>query len=248
MLDDSAPVPHDPALPQAAPYRWHEHRSVDTWIWASAVAIAAELRRDLARRSRVRLLLSGGTTPAPVYRALSRAPLDWARVDIALVDERWLLPDDRDSNAWLVRQHLLRHNAAAARFEALTAPGRSLEEAVAFANAHARQSASAAVLGMGEDGHTASLFPGLPGLERALASKQPYVAIDATTAAGAKQWSKRISLTPAGLAYAQSRFLLIQGKAKREVFRQAIASGDARRWPVLIGMDGDVGLDVHWCE
>lgn len=247
MLDAPSPAPYDPGQPHAAPYRWHEHRSVDTWVWSCAVAIAAELRRDLARRPRTRLLLSGGTTPAPVYRALSRAPLDWARVDVALVDERWLQPSDPDSNAWLVRQHLLRHDAAAARFEALTSPGRSLEEAVAFGNAHARQSASAVVLGMGEDGHTASLFPGLPALERALASKQPYVAIDATGAAGARQWSKRISLTPAGLAYAQSRLLLIQGRAKRETFREAVASGDVKRWPVLIGMDGDVGLDVHWC-
>jgi 6-phosphogluconolactonase len=247
MLDDSSPVPHDPAQSQATPYRWHEHRSLDTWTWACAVALAADLRRELARRPRARLLLSGGTTPAPVYRALARAPLDWARVDIALVDERWLLPNDPDANAWLVRQHLLRDNAAAARFESLTQPGRTLEEAVAFANAHARQSAVAAVLGMGEDGHTASLFPGLPALDRVLTSKQPYVAIDASGAPGAGQWSKRISLTPAGLAYAQARFLLIQGTAKRETFRQAVASGDVKRWPVLIGMEGDVGLDVHWC-
>ena len=247
MLDDPTPVPHDSAQPQAAPYRWHEHRSLDTWTWACAVAIAAELRRDLARRPRVRLLLSGGLSPAPVYRALARAPLEWARVDVALVDERWLLPNDPDSNAWLIRQHLLRDNAAAARFEQLTQPGRTLEEAVAFANAHARQNASVAVLGMGEDGHTASLFPNLPALDRVYASKQPYVAIDATDAPGAKQWSKRISLTPVGLAYAQSRLLLIQGKAKREAFLEAVASGDTKRWPVLIGMEGDVGLDVHWC-
>ncbi|MEH6413986.1 6-phosphogluconolactonase [Pseudomonas sp. CGJS7] len=247
MLDDSNPVPHDPAQPPVRAYRWHEHRSTDTWTWACAVAIAAELRRDLARRGRVRLLLSGGVSPAPVYRALARAPLDWARVDIALVDERWLLPDDPDSNARLVRQHLLRDNAAAARFESLTQSGRGLEEAVAFANAHARQPASAVVLGMGEDGHTASLFPGMSALDRALASKQPYVAIDATGSPGARQWTKRITLTPAGLAYAQSRLLLIQGAAKRATFEQAVASGDVRRWPVLIGLDGDVGLDVHWC-
>jgi len=247
MLDDPTPVPHDPAQPAAAPYRWHEHRNADAWTWASAVAIAAELRRDLARHPRARLLLSGGTTPAPVYRALARAPLDWARVDVALVDERWLQPSDPDSNAWLVRSNLLRDNAAMSRFESLTRAGHGMEEAVAFANAHARQRASAAVLGMGEDGHTASLFPGMAALDRVLASRQPYVAIDAGGSAGARQWSKRISLTPAGLAYAQSRFLLIQGKAKREVFRQALDDGDAKRWPVLLAMQGEVPLDVHWC-
>ncbi|WP_394541177.1 6-phosphogluconolactonase [Lysobacter enzymogenes] len=247
MLDDPTPVPHDPAQPQAAPYRWHEHRNADAWVWACAVAIAAELRRDLARRPRSRLLLSGGTTPAPVYRALARAPLEWARVDVALVDERWLQPSDSDSNAWLVKQNLLRDNAAMARLESLTRPGHGMEEAVAFANAHARQSAAAAVLGMGEDGHTASLFPNMAAFDRVLASKQPYVAIDAGGQPGAKQWRKRISLTPNGLAYAQSRFLLIQGKAKLEVFAQALADGDPKRWPVLLAMQGEVPLDVHWC-
>lgn len=247
MLDDPRPVPHDPAQREAMPYRWHEHRNADAWTWASAVAIAAELRRDLARRPRVRLLLSGGTTPAPVYRALARAPLDWARVDVALVDERWLQPGDPDSNAWLVRTNLLRDNAAMARFESLTRPGHGMEEAVSFANAHARPPVSAVALGMGEDGHTASLFPGMAALDRVLNSRQPYVAIDAGGSAGAKQWSKRISLTPAGLALAQSRFLLIQGKAKREVFRQALADGDVKRYPVLLAMQGEVPLDVHWC-
>jgi len=100
---------------------------------------------------------------------------------------------------------------------------------------------------MGEDGHTASLFPGMAAFDRVLASKQPYVAIDAGGLAGARQWSKRISLTPNGLAYARSRFLLIQGKAKREVFAQALAEGDPKRWPVLLAMQGEVPLDVHWC-
>jgi len=246
MLDAPSPVPHDPAEPDTVPYRWHEHRSFDTWTWSCAVAIAAELRRDLSRRPRVRLLLSGGTTPAPVYRALARAPLDWSRVDVALVDERWLQPEDPDSNAWLVRQHLLRDNAAAARFEALTRPGRSIQESAAFANAHALQPATAAVLGMGEDGHTASLFPDMPDLQRSLASRQAYVVVDASGCPGARQWSKRISLTPSGLAQAQSRFLLIQGKAKREAFQQALASGDVQRWPVLIGLEGATPLEVHW--
>ncbi|WP_079248158.1 6-phosphogluconolactonase [Lysobacter firmicutimachus] len=246
MLEDTQPVPHDPAQTVAAPYRWHEHRSVDHWTWACAVAIAAELRRELQRRPRARLLLSGGTTPAPVYRALARAPLDWARVDVALVDERWLQPGDPDSNAWLVRQHLLRDNAAAARFESLTRPGQRIEEAVAAANAHALQPAGAVVLGMGEDGHTASLFPDMLGLERALASRQAYVAVDAEGCPGARDWRRRISLTPRGLAQAQARFLLIQGESKRDAFLHALASGDVQRWPVLIGLQGPNPLDVHW--
>ena len=180
----------------------HVHASVDEWVWASAVAIAAELRRDLALRPRSRLLLSGGQTPAPVYRAVSKAPLDWERVDVALVDERWLQPSDPDSNAHLVRTHLLQDHAAHARFETMTQPGRRIEEAVATANAHARLEACLAVLGMGEDGHAASLFPHMSGLAEAMASRTAYVAVDASGCPGGGPWQRRISLTPAGLARA----------------------------------------------
>lgn len=225
----------------------HAYPDVDGWTWASAVMIAAQLSRDLKQQPRVRLLLSGGSTPEPVYRALSMAPLEWARIDVSLVDERWLLPDDPDSNARLVRTHLLRQHARDARFEPLTRPGRSIEQAVATANAHGLQPTSVVVFGMGEDGHTASLFPKMDGLERALASPQPYVSIEAAGCPGAQQWSRRISLTPAGLSRANARLLLIRGDRKRAVFERALASGDVLQWPVLATLDDLHTLHVYWC-
>nr|WP_235565863.1 6-phosphogluconolactonase [Lysobacter sp. Root667] len=250
MLDDPSPVPAGPPEPETARYVMHAHRGRDVWTWACAVAIAAELRRDLLLRPRARLLLSGGSTPGPVYRALSKAPLDWSRVDIGLVDERWLLPNDPDSNAHLVRSQLLHDHAAAARFEPLTLAGRRIEDAVAVANAHAQLGASAAVLGMGEDGHTASLFPNTLDLSRALESRQAYIAIDANGAPGAQRWPRRISLTRTGLARVQTRLLLIQGERKREVFEAALRNGDVRRYPVLAALEAGSGspLHVHWCE
>lgn len=229
------------------PVSLHEFRNDDQWSWAAAVAIAAALRRDLMAQPRARLLLSGGSTPAPVFRALSQAPLEWERVDVALVDERWLRPDDPDSNARLVREHLLRSHAAAARFEPLTRPGRSIEEAVADANLHARQPANVAVLGMGEDGHTASLFPRMRGLADALASRNPYVAVDASGCAGAGEWTRRISLTPAGLAPAHTRLLLLRGAAKRARFEQALAGSDVHDMPVRLAfLTPGAALQVYW--
>ena len=216
----------------------HIHANAEVWTWAAAVAIAAELRRELVLHPRARLLLSGGTTPAPVYRALSQAPLDWDRVSIGLVDERWLQPDDPDSNARLIRTHLLQHQAAAAHFEPMTLPGRRIEDAVASANAYARQQACAGAFGMGEDGHTASLFPAMADLERVLASRQDYAAVDATGCPGAGQWTRRISLTPHGIARVPARLLLIQGHRKRNVFEQALADGGAH---ALAGPDCNAG-------
>jgi 6-phosphogluconolactonase len=222
--------------------------SAEQWAWAGAVTIAAELRRALEQRPRARLLLSGGKTPAPVYEALSRAPLDWDRIDVALVDERWLQPGDADSNSYLVRTTLLQDKAAQARFETLTRTGRSIEEAVASANLHARQVPDVVTLGMGDDGHTASLFPGMRGLEQALANPNAYVAVDATGCPGAGAWSRRISLTPAGLAPSRMRLLLIRGEHKRRLFERAADGLDPLELPVRLAFTTPgARLRVHWC-
>lgn len=226
----------------------HVYRDEEHWASATAASIADRLRHDLEQHERARLLVSGGNTPAPVYQLLSKASLDWHRVDIALVDERWLQPDDPDSNARLARETLLQNRAAEARFETLTRPGRGIEEAVNAANMHAKQTPTLALLGMGEDGHTASLFPHMRDLPEALASPSAYVAVDASGCAGAGRWLRRISLTPCGLSAARSRMLLIRGDAKRKLFERALDGDDARELPVRIAFTTPgAPLDVHWC-
>ncbi|MFS8063616.1 MAG: 6-phosphogluconolactonase [Luteimonas sp.] len=239
---------HDMALQPTTPVDFHAYPLAEQWAWAIAVAVAAALRRDLQANARARLLVSGGKSPVPVFRALSQAPLDWARVDIALVDERWLQPDDSDSNAHLVREHLLRGHAATARFEPLTRAGSSIEEAVSNANLHARQPAGIVLLGMGDDGHTASLFPRMRGLDHALETGNAYVAVDAAECEGAGPWPRRISLTPAGLAPAHTRLLMFRGGGKRAVFDRALEGTNAHVLPVRIAFTtpGAI-LQVYWC-
>lgn len=249
MVDAGSPASARTDMPVAR-HVLHVHPNREVWTWAAAVSIAADLRRELTLQPRARLLLSGGTTPGPVYHALSQAPLDWERVDVGLVDERWLLPDDPESNAWLVRHELMQDHAVPAHFEPMTQAGRNIEGAVATANAHARREATVAVFGMGDDGHTASLFPAMNDFDRVMQSQRDYVAIDASGCPGGREWPRRISLTPHGIARIPHRLLLLHGERKRAVFEQALVSGDLERWPVLATLDSDHGtpLHVHWYE
>ncbi|MFZ5656481.1 MAG: 6-phosphogluconolactonase [Pseudomonadota bacterium] len=223
----------------------HVHRDMHVWTWAAAVAIAAELRRDLQARPRSRLLVSGDAPALPVYQALSRAPLDWTRVDVGLTDERWLRPDDPDSRAAAVRRSLLVEHAAAARFETLTLVGRRIEDAVATANAHAHQPTQVAVLVLGEDGSVAGLSPRSPDCGRALTSQQAYVALDAPLGAGEAPWARRISITPAGLARPRMRILLLRGTRQREMLEESAAGGGQGVLRALQQAGGP--LQAHWC-
>ncbi len=227
--------------------QWIEHGDASRWASAIAGITADALRADLAVGDGARLLVSGGTTPAPVYRELTLHGLDWGRVRVALVDERWLPPGDADSNAELVRDTLLDGPAAAARFEPILMPDRNLDEAVRAANRMSRP-ASIALLGMGPDGHTASLFPGASSLAQALASSDDYVSFDAGGCAGAGAWPLRISITPVGLAKARHRLLLVRGEPKRRLLERAIAGDDPFELPVraLFALPGNP-LQIHWC-
>ena len=178
------------------------------------------------------------------------APLDWSKITVGLVDERWLSPQDSASNARLVRESLL-DRADVGRFEPLVREGLTLAESVHAANVEAEhaQEACVAVLGMGNDGHTASLFPGSADLDRALASPLPYAALDASGCPVAGDWPLRITLTPAGLARTRHRLLLLRGETKREVFLRALQGDDVRELPIRAALG--IGLEpvrVHWCE
>jgi len=226
------------------------HADDEAWIEGVAEEMAQMLAADIAEHGRARMLLSGGTTPAPAYERLTEHPLEWARVEVGLADERWLSPQDQDSNAWLVRESFLKR-AEGAHFDPLVRVGQSIADCVHTANLLAEHSRppSLVVLGMGNDGHTASLFPGSKDLQHALQNKHPYAALDASGCPVAKDWHLRITLTPNGLAAIRHRLLLLRGKQKLEVLEAALASNDIQQYPVLAAINAPGNaLRVHWCE
>lgn len=192
---------------------------------ALAQAIADELRAAIATRGQATLAVSGGKSPIALFERLREQVLDWSRVTLLLVDERCVPHDHADSNTALVRKHLLQGAAAAASFATLfdTVPAdlndTALLDLVASANqrlSHIPFPLDVVVLGMGEDGHTASLFPAAPGLDHALTSAGPMAGVRPTTAPHA-----RLTLTLPVLLAARHLHLWIAGEAKCKVYGAA---------------------------
>ncbi len=194
--------------------------------------IAADLARAIASRGRASLIVSGGRTPARLFESLRSQELDWSRVRIGLADERWVAPEDAASNERLVRETLLAGRPAAAGFTGMKngapTPDRG---AVAAWESFARvpRPFDVLLLGMGDDGHTASLFPGSPNLAAAL---------DPATAAGCvAMWAPvapqpRMSLNLAALLDSRRILILIAGEAKWRTYRTAAGPGAVEEMPV----------------
>ncbi|QFY42546.1 6-phosphogluconolactonase [Candidatus Methylospira mobilis] len=202
---------------------------------ALAAAVTADLRAVLEKAPRAALAVSGGNSPVPVFEVLREADLDWPRIVVTLVDERWVPESDPGSNAALVKAHLLQGRAAAADFLPLytgAATAQAAEDGLAEAFNGIPQPFAALILGMGEDGHTASLFPASPKLQAGLAldgtvaTTPPYLA-----QIGAVEPVERISLTLPWILNSLRVYLQFGGASKVEVYNKAM-QGRNPQYPV----------------
>jgi 6-phosphogluconolactonase len=214
---------------------------------AAAGAVVSALETGVRLNGTASLAATGGRMPGPVYDLMALAPMDWARVRITLSDERWVDPSSPDSNARLVRERLLQHRAAEAMFHPLRDREPNPEAAAEHASAlfHSWPPLDVVMLGMGEDGHVASLFPGSPALERGLDRTAP-ACIFVPAGEGRPPPQARLSLTIRGLTTAGLVVILASGAAKRAVLEQALAGGDPRELPVRAVLQSGRSVRILW--
>ena len=196
--------------------------------------VADELSRAIEAKGRATLAVSGGTTPRLFFEKLSMIDIPWSRVAVTLVDERQVPETSERSNARLVRQHLLQNRAAAARFVPLV-DNPDAEKMPAF---------DVAVLGMGNDGHTASFFPGGDTLAEAIDAETSKRLIAITAPPSGEP---RLTFTLPVLEQAGRLALHIEGTEKKQVLKKALAEGPEEDMPVRAVLRGAAPVTLYWC-
>jgi 6-phosphogluconolactonase len=193
---------------------------------------ATRLKEAIAARGAALLIVSGGRSPARFFDRLSDAELDWSRVTITLADERRVPDDSPRSNARLVRERLLRKRAAAASFSPLADSRLPPDQELAAASARIARlplPADVVILGMGDDGHTASWFPGAEGLAEAINPGARHL-VAPMSAKGADE--PRLTLTGRIILRARAIVIEIEGETKLATFAEALKPGPEEDMPI----------------
>lgn len=212
-----------------------------------AEAVADRIREAIGTRGTAAIAVSGGSTPARFFQALGKTKdIDWSKVIVTLVDERWVDETNDRSNALLVNEKMLQGPAAVARFFPLYSGGAEPDDAaVARTNALLRElpeQFAAVILGMGSDGHTASFFPGGDTLDQALSAEGPALAIRAPGAG-----EPRITFTLPRLLRADGLYLHIEGEEKADVLDTALGDGPVEDMPIRAVLRSGHAVSVYWC-
>ncbi|HKK84534.1 MAG TPA: 6-phosphogluconolactonase [Roseovarius sp.] len=207
-----------------------------------ANALAGELRATLNHEDRALFVVPGGSSPGPVFDDLCEADLDWSRVDVMLSDERWVPEVHVRSNTRMIRERLLVGRAAKANYLPLYARAEAPEAVLAELESYIipRLPIAVLLLGMGEDMHTASLFPGADNLEVALGRRAPILV--PMRAPGAPE--PRITLSARVLNDAMSKHLILIGSSKRAALDRA-QSLPMHEAPVRAVLED---MNVHYCK
>ena len=223
-----------------------EYPDRETMVWGLAELVGDQLRAAHASHGRATLAVPGGSTPGPFLEALSEADLDWPEIDVLLTDERMVGEHSTRSNTRLVRETLLQgparnadlihYHAAGTRIELVLDTIRERVDRVLHLDV--------AVLGMGTDLHTASLFPGAPELADALKDDAPSLMIVRPPG----QPEGRVTLSARVLRDARTIHVLIMGREKRVALDQALQDGPVEEAPIRAALTAPCPVTVHYAD
>lgn len=192
--------------------------------------IAHNLQKEINETGKASLLVSGGSTPKALFERLSTLEIDWRKVNISLVDERWVSPYDKDSNERLVREHLLINKASKANFVSYFIANKTTFESTKECEQIIKDALfpfCVVILGMGSDAHTASIFPNNPACDEAFSTQNLCFACTPETAQ-----HDRMSLSLSAILNAKNIYLHFEGDEKQEVFAKAANGTNANEMPI----------------
>ena len=221
---------------------------------ALTAELSATLEQSLVQgietSGRAVLMVSGGSSPAPAYKHLSNLALDWAKIDVAMVDERWVDAEHEKSNEAFIKSTLLQNHGAAANFITMKNSADTAQQGSGECEAAYQQLKrpfDVTILGMGPDGHTASLFPHANGLEFGLTTSDLVCAINAIESDVTGCITERMTLTLAAIAQSKVVKLLISGEEKLAVYKAAKAGGDVNDMPLRAVLNHPtINIEVYW--
>jgi 6-phosphogluconolactonase len=224
-----------------------EHADLDALCRAVAPQLAEAARAGIRERGAASMALAGGSTPFPVYRRFAEEPVDWSHLTLLPGDERWVPATHAASNLRAIRETFVDLPVRYAPLVPADPDDTPSLEAACLSLEAVPRPFDACVLGMGSDGHFASLFPGAPELGRALdpAGTEPAVVVRPAPLPEEAPYA-RVSLTLSAILASRKLMLLIRGEGKRRVL-EAAREGDPNEYPIaaLLKAAGSA-LDIHW--
>ncbi len=224
----------------------------------SKESLTAELADDIEKRliegieqdGRAVFMVSGGSSPAPAYKKLSNLALNWRKIDVAMVDERWVDKEHDKSNETFIKNTLLQNKACDANFITMKNTQLDAHQGQPICEQKyqsLKQNFDVTILGMGPDGHTASLFPHAQGLSDALTTSDLVSAIDAIKSDVTGDITQRMTLSLTAILHSKVIKLLISGEEKLAVYKEALKPGKVEDMPLrAILNQNKTDVEVYW--
>ncbi|WP_448211655.1 6-phosphogluconolactonase [Colwellia sp. MEBiC06753] len=229
-------------------YQLNEFNSREALDNELADQVADILSAAVKFKGKASIAVSGGSTPKGFFKVLSNKDLPWKQITVTLADERWVDINDDASNTKLVHENLLQNNAVEANFFHIKQGDKLTSEVLADLNLAAGSTVlpfDVLILGMGEDGHTASLFPCSNEIHSALSrDAAPLLKVVPQTAP-----HDRITFSYAYLAQSKNTFLHICGDSKKTVLNQALAGDNVAEMPIRAFLQHpSLNTNIYWAE